>query len=299
MGMGMTLGRVLNLLALVTLIEGMIFVGLAASTNDLINAARDWKLIVRMLLANYLFVPAVAVALLMIFHTNPTVAVGFLILAACPGGPYGSIFTMIAKANVGAATGLGLILVGLSPLVSPGLLNILVSILLGNQVVHVNVTKMTVTLILSQLLPLLFGLAVNYWRPSLTSSLVGPARQGAKILNATLLVLIFYTYYRLFLRIKPIGYFGMLILLIATVVIGWLAGVSDSQNRKAMALTTSIRNSVPSMVIAIESFDGTLALPAVVVFGIFGTLGSLVLALWWGMKARALGRTVEVEGAES
>jgi bile acid:Na+ symporter, BASS family len=299
MGMGMTLGRVLNLLALVTLIEGMIFVGLAASTNDLINAARDWKLIVRMLLANYLFVPAVAVALLMIFHTNPTVAVGFLILAACPGGPYGSIFTMIAKANVGAATGLGLILVGLSPLVSPGLLNILVSILLGNQVVHVNVIKMTVTLILSQLLPLLFGLAVNYWRPSLTSRLVGPARQGAKILNATLLFLIFYTYYRLFLRIKPIGYFGMLILLIATVVIGWLAGVSDSQNRKAMALTTSIRNSVPSMVIAIESFDGTLALPAVVVFGIFGTLGSLVLALWWGMKARALGRTVEVEGAES
>ena len=291
--MDLTLGKVLKLLALVTLIEGMIFVGLTASVNDLINAARDWKLVVRMLLANYILVPAVAVALLMIFHTNPMVAIGFLILSACPGGPYGSVFSMIAKANVGAATVLGLILVGLSPLVSPELLNILVSTLLGNQVVHVNVAKMTVTLFLSQLLPLLFGLAINYWHPSLTSRLVGHASRGAKILNATLLVLIFYTYYRLFLEIKLLGYFGMLILLIAAVLIGWLAGVSDSRNRKAMALTTSIRNSVPSMVIAIESFSGTLALPAVVVFGIFGTLGSLILALWWGMRGRPADRIVK------
>lgn len=289
----MTLGKVLNILSLITLIEGMIFVGLTASMNDVINAARDWKLVVRMLLANYVFVPAITAALLVVFHTNPMVVVGFLILAACPGGPYGAIFSMIAKANVGAAVGLGLILVGLSPLVSPALLNILESMLFGNKVVHVNVTKMTVTLLLAQLLPLLIGLAINYWRPSLTSRLVGPASQLAKVLNAALLVLIFYTYYRLFLGIKPIGYFGMLLLLIASLAIGWLAGVSDSGNRKATALTTSIRNSIPSIVIAIESFPGTLALPAVVVFGIFGLLGSLVLALWWGMRARAAGRTAE------
>lgn len=293
----MTLGKVLNLLALVTLIEGMIFVGLAASMKDFINAARDWKLVMRMLLANYVLVPAVTAALLAVFHTNPMVAVGFLILAACPGGPYGAIFSMIGRANVGAATGLGLILVGLSPLVSPALLNILESILFGDKVVHVNVIKMTVTLLLGQLLPLLLGLTINYWRPSLKSKLVGPARQGTKILNATLLVLIFYTYYRLFLEIKPLGYFGMLILLIASLAIGWLAGVSDNQNRKAMALTTSIRNSAPSMVIAAESFSGTLALPAVVVFGIFGVLGSLSLALWWGMKARAAGGTAEEANA--
>jgi bile acid:Na+ symporter, BASS family len=282
----MTLGKVLNVLSLVTLIEGMIFVGLTASMNDVITAARDWKLVVRMLLANYVFVPAVTAALLVVFHTNPMVAVGFLILAACPGGPYGAIFSIIAKANVGAAVGLGLILVGLSPLVSPVLLNFLESMLLGGKVVHVNVIKMTVTLLLAQLLPLLFGLSINYWRPSLMSRLVGPASRLAKGLNATLLVLIFYAYYKLFLEIKPIGYLGMLLLLIASLAIGWLAGVSDSGNRKAMALTTSIRNSIPSIVIAIESFPGTLALPAVVVFGIFGLLGSLVLALWWGMCAQ-------------
>jgi BASS family bile acid:Na+ symporter len=289
----MALGKVLNLLALVTLIEGMIFVGLAASTKDFINAARDWKLVARMILANYVFVPAVAAALLMLFHTHPMVAVGFLILATCPGGPYGAIFSMIAKANVGAATGLGLILVGLSPLVSPALLNILVSMLFGDQVVYVNVTKMTITLLLGQLLPVLIGLAINYWRPSLTSRLVGPARQMAKILNATLLALIVYAYYKLFLDIKPIGYFGMLLLLIATLAIGWLASVSDSSTRKAMALTTSIRNSATGMVIAIGSFAGTLALPAVVVFGIFGVLGSLVLALWWGMRAGQGGSTAK------
>lgn len=78
----------------------------------------------------------------------------------------------------------------------------------------------------------------------------------------------------------------MLLLLIATLAIGWLAGVSDSRNRKATALSTSIRNSAVSMVIAIGSFAGTLALPAVVGFGIFGVLGSLVLAIWWGMHAK-------------
>jgi BASS family bile acid:Na+ symporter len=68
--------------------------------------------------ANYLFVPGVAVGLLILFDTAPTVAAGFLVLAACPGVPFGPPFAGIARANVPVAVGLMVILAGSSAPIS-------------------------------------------------------------------------------------------------------------------------------------------------------------------------------------
>src|SRR6516165_10888664 len=78
------------------------------------------------LLANYLLVPAVTVGLLILFQAEPRVSAGFLILAVCPGAPISPPATTIAKGNVAWAIGMMVILAGLSALLSPALLSILV-----------------------------------------------------------------------------------------------------------------------------------------------------------------------------
>lgn len=53
-------------------------------------------------------------------------------------------------------------------------------------------------------------------------------------------------------------------------------------NRKAMAITTSIRNVGVGLVIATSSFPGTAAVTATLAFALFQSLVMALVALGWG-----------------
>jgi BASS family bile acid:Na+ symporter len=119
----MTLDQLTNALVTITLIEMMMATGLGVTFGDLAGVARDWRLVTRAGLANYVCVPAVTVGQLLLFDPHPMVAAGFLILAVCPGAPYGPPFSAIAKGNLAIAIGLMVILAGSSALIAPILLH--------------------------------------------------------------------------------------------------------------------------------------------------------------------------------
>ena len=121
----MSLDRLINLLVTITLIEMMVLIGLRVTFAELIEIGRSFRLVTRAAVANYLLVPTLAVALLILFEADPMVAAGFLVLAACPGAPFGPPFAGIARANVPEAVGLMVILAGSSAIVSPLLLTAL------------------------------------------------------------------------------------------------------------------------------------------------------------------------------
>src|SRR5438270_13242506 len=121
----MSVDRLINVLVTVTLIEMMAAIGLGVTLADLAGVTRNWRLLARAGLANYVCVPAATVGLLLLFDAPPLVAAGFLILAVCPGAPYGPPFTAIAKGNLAVAVGLMVILAGASAVIAPVLLHYL------------------------------------------------------------------------------------------------------------------------------------------------------------------------------
>jgi BASS family bile acid:Na+ symporter len=282
----MTVDRIIGILALVTLVEMMVYVGLGTTVGEFRRAATNGWLVGRALLANYVLVPAVTVGLLVLFRPEPMVAVGFLILAVCPGGPYGPPCTAIAKGNVGTAAGLMVILVGSSALVSPILLAELVRPVTGGRPLDVDVARITVTLLLGQVLPLAGGMAMKHWRPHVAERLHKPAFVGAKVLNAALFTLVIAAHYDLILAIKLRGWVGMLMLLGASVLVGWACGggAGGGGDRKAVALTTAVRNKGVGMVIATGAFAGTPAITSVLIYGLFSFLVSLLVAFGWGRR---------------
>jgi BASS family bile acid:Na+ symporter len=282
----MTVDRIIGILALVTLVEMMVYVGLGTTVGEFRRAATNGWLVGRALLANYVLVPAVTVGLLVLFRPEPMVAVGFLILAVCPGGPYGPPCTAIAKGNVGTAAGLMVILVGSSALVSPILLAELVRPVTGGRPLDVDVARITVTLLLGQVLPLGGGMAMKHWRPHVAERLHKPAFVGAKVLNAALFTLVIAAHYDLILAIKLRGWVGMLMLLGASVLVGWACGggAGGGGDRKAVALTTAVRNKGVGMVIATGAFAGTPAITSVLIYGLFSFLVSLRVAFGWGRR---------------
>ena len=153
----MPLDRLINVLVTVTLIEMMVLIGLRVTFAEIANTARSWQLIARAVAANHLLVPALAVILLILFAANPMVAVGFLVLAVCPGAPYGPPFAGIARANVPEAVGLMVILAGSSAVVSPLLLQVLLPLVASGEAARIDPFGMMSALLITQLLPLLFG----------------------------------------------------------------------------------------------------------------------------------------------
>jgi len=280
----MSIDQLANVLVTITLIELMVAVGLRVTLANLGVVARDWPLATRAVLANYIIVPAATVGLLLVFRAQSMVAAGFLILAVCPGAPYGPPFTRIARGNVVVAVGMMALLAGSSAIVAPILLPLLVKGLPGDQPATVNASRIAATLLLTQLAPLCAGIAVRHWRPLLADRLQKPADLLSKVLNLTVVIVILTAQRGSLSQFTPRALAGMLALLIASFAAGYLLGSRDEPARRALTLTTSLRNVGVGLVIATASFAGTPAVTAVVLYGLVEVAGSLLLALWWGRR---------------
>lgn len=278
----MTVDRLINILAAITLIEMMVTIGLGVTLSDVLRVVRSWGLVVRAVLANYLLVPAAAVGLLLLFHANPMVAAGFLVVAVCPGAPYGPPLTAMAKGNVPVSVGLMVVLAGSSAIFAPLILQFLLPLMAGDTPLRISVGKMVGTLLAVQLLPLCVGLLVRQKRPALADRLRKPAQVLSLALNFLTLAVILIVQFRMLTETRLISYVGMLFLLIATIVAGGVAGGRSSENRKAMVITTSVRNVGVSLVIVTGSFPGTAAITAATVYALFQTIVMVLVALVWG-----------------
>jgi BASS family bile acid:Na+ symporter len=284
--------KIINILVIVMLVEMMVAIGLGVSLADLLAVARNWRMVLQAAVANYVCVPAVTVGLLILFSpADPKVSAGFLILAVCPGAPFGPPCTKLAGGDVAASVGLMVLLAASSALAAPLLLLLLLPRLSGDETLRVEASTIVLTLLLTQLLPLGAGLCVKYWRPDLAERLLRPANLLSAVLSLVTVGLILIDKFdKLRSEIGWRGWGGMSALLVASWAFGWLLGGPGGGNRKAMALTTSLRNLGVGLVIATGNFKDTMAETAVVAYGLFEILGSLVLAIVWGrLEALALG----------
>jgi BASS family bile acid:Na+ symporter len=291
--------RLINILVLVTLIEMMLAVGLSVTSAELLSVARSRRLVLRALLANYVCVPALTVVLLLMLGTTPIVAAGFLILALCPGAPFGPPCTAIARGNTTVAVGMMGILAASSALVAPLLLSALLAVMpaadsadAGTGMPEVDAATMVRTLLLTQLVPLAVGLGVRHYWPAVAARLHRPANALSVILGLAVIPLILIVQFDTLNAIRPRGFAGMLLLLIGSLAAGWLLGGPGVGTRRAMALTTSLRNVGVGLVIATSAFPNSAAATAVIAYGIIEILGSLLVAVTWGRLAQSRDSTV-------
>jgi bile acid:Na+ symporter, BASS family len=235
--------RLINFVVTVTLIEMMAAIGLGVPLGELLAVMRNGRLLAGAVLANYGVVPAATVCLLLLFAAEPSVGVGFLILAVCPGAPYGPPFAAIARGNLGTAVGLMVFLAGSSALIAPIQLHYLVPMVSGDATLEVDSGRMALTLLITQLLPLGVGLAIRRWRPIVAERLGSPANRLSKALNLVAVVLILVAHYNLLWEIPARAFVGMLILLLASLAHAQLCRVpaNPPEPCRSQLRTASIR----------------------------------------------------------
>lgn len=278
----MSINSIINLLVTITLLEMMATIGLGVTLSQVTSVAKDVRLVTRAAIANYLLVPAAALALLTVFHAHPMVAAGFLIAAVCPGAPYGPPFTAMAKGNVAVSVGLMVILAGSSALIAPLLLHFMLPLIASDERLKVNALKMVGTLLFTQFIPLCVGLAIREKRLALADKMVGPAKKISTALNLVVFAFILYVQWDTLAAISLKGFFGMFLLVLATFVVGLALGGADVATRRAMTATTAVRNVGVSLVIATGSFPGSPAVTAALAYAVFQTILLALCVLVWG-----------------
>lgn len=276
----MSIDALISVLAALTLFAMMVTIGLTVRRADLSAALRNRGLVARALVANYVAVPAITVVLVTWLGAAPAVAAGFFVLAVCPGAPFTPAMVAFARGDVAAATGLMAALAASSAVLAPLLLRALLP-MAGMDGSQVDATAVAGTLMVTQLAPLAATIVVHERRPDLAAR-VRPFVAGAsQALGAATAILIVVAHARLFAEIRFAGLCAMVVLLALSLAAGWWAGGRDRGLRKAVALTTSLRNAGAALAIAGSAFAGTAAGNAVIAYFFVEVFGSLVVSWWW------------------
>jgi BASS family bile acid:Na+ symporter len=113
-----------------------------------------------------------------------------------------------------------------------------------------------------------------------TERIARPVGLLANLMLLGAIVLILAREYETLEMIRVRGWFGMLLLLAASLGIGWICGGPGRGTRKTLAVTTAARNAAVALVIVSNNFAGTPAVTAVIAYGlvsILATLGSAFL----------------------
>jgi BASS family bile acid:Na+ symporter len=261
-------------------VSSMIGMGLGLRISDIVAPLRNWRLVVPALVANFVVMPFVALALARILRLDESMAIGLLLLGMAGGAPFLPKLAQISKGNLAFAVGLMVLLM----VITVGYLPLVLPLLLPG--VSVNPAQIARSLVLLMLLPLGGALAIKANRPDLAGT-IKPMFDKASNLSLIALMTL-QTLFNIRSVIAVFGTGGILAgvaFLAVGFAIGWALGGSTRETRSVMGLGTAQRNIAAALVVANQSFDNPNVVVMVVVIALVGLLTLMPLA-------RALGRAV-------
>jgi BASS family bile acid:Na+ symporter len=231
----------------------MISIGLEVTLKEIMLAASNKRLFIRALFANFILVPLLGLGIARILPMPTNIETGFLLLAAAPGALFAINFTRKTQDSVPFAAALLFSLTVLSLVVTPFLAQLLLNV---DQPVTLHYDRAVQVLFLYVLVPLLAGLALNRWANPMALRLRKPLSACAGVSFVLVTVLTMGLKSAATKQIGMNGLLAMLLLIAASMVIGWMLGGPDRGTRRVLTVNTSMRNVALALAIASRSFPG-------------------------------------------
>src|SRR5437016_7335555 len=162
-------------------LSSMLSMGLGLTLGEIAIPLRGVRRVVMSLLANFLLVPLVALALGALLRLDQPLGVGLLLLGSAAGAPFLPKLTQLAKGNLAFAVGLMVLLM----VITVGYLPLVLPLLLSG--VSVDSAKIARSLFLLMLLPLAGALA---FKARFATAALLTKQTLDRISNVSLIVLI-------------------------------------------------------------------------------------------------------------
>ena len=226
--------------------------------------------------SQFIALPFLTFLIVWIFKPMPSVAMGMMIVAACPGGNISNFMTSLANGN----TALSVCMTAIASVCAVFMTPLNISFYGGFypptaailEDVNVDFFDMLEILGMILLIPLVMGMTVRYYKPKIADLLNKFTHYGSMIIFGLIIVFAFITNMDLFLK-----YIHLVIFVVfAHNAIGIFTGFGlarlfklPSKDQKTLAIETGIQNSGLGLALIFSSFSG------------MG--GMVIVAGWWGI----------------
>jgi len=271
----------------------MIGMGMSLVTDDFRRVLRYPRAVSVGLVGQLLLLPLLAFGLVWLFVVSPLLAVGFMIIAACPGGVTSNLFSHLARGDVALSVTLtavtSLVTVFTIPLVVNGAL-----LAFGQEgaAFQLPVLKTILQVALITLLPVAIGMFIRARAPGFAQRSQGTVKVVSMLFLALLIVMIVLKEQAMIMA--NLSSLGPLVLglNIATMALGWLiARGSGLDDRQAISIVieVGIQNGTLAIVIATALLqNAAMAIPAVIYsLLMFATAGAVVGWRNWTARSAA------------
>jgi len=228
-----------------------------------------------------ILLPLVTFICVLAFGIRAEMAVGFMILAACPGGVTSNVISKLAKGDVALSVSLTAVISLASVVTVPLILGLSMGYFMGDAAPVIDITKTAVTMFALTVVPVTLGLGARAIAPAAMTRAEPKLSAVATILFAVIVLAALAANWALFVEnIVVIGP-ALLVLLAALTTIGFvvprLLGRSVTE-AKTISVETGVQNStlgiaVAAIIVGGEGGFTAYALPSAV----YGILMYLII----------------------
>ena len=240
------------------------------------------------LISQLIALPLVTFLLVIIFskHITPMVAMGMILVAACPGGNISNFMSSISRANTELSVGLTASTTALSVITTPGNFALWGGLyvrfinkhgIYALQPLEIDKWQMFETVFILLGVPLVLGILVARYLPKITKAIQKPIQILSIVFFIAMVVLAFSQNINLFLRYIFYIFFIVLIHNALALLTGYGIGRAfklKDANVRTITIETGIQNSGLGLVLL---FNPKIFPPELMIGGM------LFITAWWGI----------------
>lgn len=279
---------------LLNAIIGLVMFGVALDLH-----ARDFLRIVHRpkgpligLFSLVFLMPAMSFLLTLVLKPSPSVALGMLLVAACPGGNLSNFLTLLAKGNAAMSVTMTALSTMTSVIVTPlnlalwGSLNPATAQLLKE--IHLDPVDLFQTVLVILGIPTLLGMLFARFAPSVATRLHAPFKVFSLVVFIGFVAVAFAQNVDVFKNHIHAVFMVVLLQNAAALALGYFAaaviGLPEA-DRRAVAIEVGIHNSALGIALVFRYFDGLGGMALVAGWwGIWHCVTGLGLASWWARR---------------
>lgn len=235
--------------------------------------------------AQFVLLPAVTYLLTLVLPVIPSMALGMMMVAACPGGNLSNVMTYLAGGNAALSVSMTAVSTAAAVIMTPlnlafwGSLNPETNAILRK--VSLNPLDVFQTIVMILGIPLLLGIVTARFYPALVDRIRKPFKTASVVIFCLFVVAALGANWQNFLKAVGLVAFGVFVHNALALAVGYGAarvfGLVE-RDRRAVAIEVGIQNSALALILIFQFFDG---------------LGGMaVIAGWWGVWHIISGLTV-------
>jgi len=181
--------RISTLILAASLAIIMLGMGLSLVIDDFKRIVVYPKAIMVGLTNQLILLPLIGFTIASIFPLKPEIAIGIMILAACPGGPTSNLITHLAKGDVALSVTLTALSSFITLLTIPFIVNFaLIHFLDEGQMIRLNVIETIIRIFVIIVIPVIIGMIIRRFKESSALRMAKPVRIASGIVIALVII---------------------------------------------------------------------------------------------------------------